>query len=163
MKEPENITAIAMALAYAEDDEGLKLLHCIASTADVGLLGAFEELIPQGLCFIQLWSAGLILEGIVAGLLGIQPDALNHSLTIAPNWPSGWDEVQLNGLNIGAHQIDLTLRPASLELRHRVGEHPLSVIWRSRADSVCRLNSSVSPTWSSLSRASLTIGRRSNC
>ncbi len=127
---PTGLLALAL-FDRGRADEGLKLLHCIASTADVGLLGAFEELIPQGLCFIQLWSAGLLLEGIVAGLLGIKPDALNHSLTIAPNWPSGWDEVQLNGLNIGAHQIDLTLRPASLELRHQVGEHPLSVIWRS--------------------------------
>jgi glycogen debranching enzyme len=127
---PTGLLALAL-FNLGRADEGLKLLHCIASTANVGLLGAFEELIPQGMCFIQLWSAGLILEGVVAGLLGIQPDGLSHSLTIAPKWPAGWDEMQLNGLKIGEHLIDLTVRPASLQVRHRAGEHALSVLWRS--------------------------------
>lgn len=125
---PTGLLALAL-FKHGRPNEALRLLHCIASTADVGLLGALEELIPQGLCFIQLWSAGLILEGVVSGLLGIHPDALAHTVIVAPQFPTGWDEVRLNGLTIGEHQLDLLAKPSSLHVHHCVGTHPLTVIW----------------------------------
>lgn len=126
---PTGLLALALFQAGRPDD-GLRLIHSIASTADVGLLGAFEELIPQGLCFVQLWSAGLVIEGIVSGLLGIEPDALAHTITINPQLPAAWPEVQLNDLRLGEHRLDLTIRNDGVHVHHRIGEVPLTVVWR---------------------------------
>ncbi|MCS7324972.1 MAG: hypothetical protein NZ532_06505 [Thermoflexales bacterium] len=43
-----------------------RLLHNIAETLYHGQLGLFEELIPHGLCFVQLWSAALFIEAYAA-------------------------------------------------------------------------------------------------
>lgn len=43
-----------------------RLLRAIAETLHHGQLGLFEELIPHGLCFVQLWSAALFLEAYAA-------------------------------------------------------------------------------------------------
>ncbi len=46
-----------------------RLLMNIASTLENGQLGLFEELIPRGLCFVQLWSAAQFVE--IAEALGL--------------------------------------------------------------------------------------------
>ncbi len=55
------VAKVAAAWGYREVAE--RLLHNIASTImGSGQLGMFKELIPHGLCFIQLWSAALFVE-----------------------------------------------------------------------------------------------------
>ncbi len=46
-----------------------RLLINITSTLRNGQLGLFEELIPRGLCFVQLWSAAQVVE--IAEALGL--------------------------------------------------------------------------------------------
>ncbi len=80
-----------------------------------GTLGAFKELIPIGLCFVQLWSAGLYLQGMIEGLLGLRPLAHRHQLSISPGLPVGWPWVRLGGLVVGEHTVALQITPSSLD------------------------------------------------
>jgi trehalose/maltose hydrolase-like predicted phosphorylase len=76
-----------------------------------------KELIPQGICFIQLWSAALFVQGIVEGVCGIVPNLRNHELTITPQLPADWHEVALTGMWIGRFLVDITMTPHTVTVR----------------------------------------------
>jgi Glycosyl hydrolase family 65, C-terminal domain len=123
---PTGLLALA-AFQHGHAEAGLRLLRNIAVTTHHGSLGTLKELIPEGICFIQLWSAGLLISGVVEGLLGLTPNAHQHTLTIAPHLPPDWPEVRLHGIAIGAHRVDLRIRQQSIEVTHRSGSVPLTV------------------------------------
>jgi hypothetical protein len=123
---PTGLLALA-AFQHGRPERGLELLRNIALTARQGALGCFKELIPEGLCFVQLWSAGLYLQGVIEGLLGLQPDAAGHSLTVAPCLPEGHGPITLRDLRVGAHRVSVTVSPGALELTHSEGPAPLRV------------------------------------
>lgn len=123
---PTGLLALT-AFQYGYSSFGVRLLQNIAETACYGTLGAFKELIPIGLCFVQLWSAGLYLQGILEGLLGLQPLAHLHRLSISPRLPANWTEVRLDALAVGAHALTLRVTPSSLEVQHISGPEPLDL------------------------------------
>jgi hypothetical protein len=125
-----------LALTYFANgraEAGLKLTQNIARTAQYGTLGTFKELIPEGLCFVQLWSAALYIQAIVEGMLGIQPDAPQHTLHIAPCIPIDHHPVTLRGLLVGAHMLDITISAASVHVFHKEGPQSLRIVHRNTA------------------------------
>ncbi|NOK62723.1 MAG: hypothetical protein GFH27_549293n32 [Chloroflexi bacterium AL-W] len=134
---PTGLLALT-AFRYGQADLGVRMLQNIAETTKYGTLGAFKELIPIGLCFVQLWSAGLYVQGIVEGLLGIRPLAHQHRLSIQPQLPEDWSHVRLNQLTMGSHQIMLEVTrdklaithheaPEALEVRYQLPHHELQL------------------------------------
>lgn len=123
---PTGLMALA-CFRQGRSERGLQLARNIAATAGYGTLGTFKELIPQGLCFVQLWSAGLYLQTIVEGLLGLDPDAPAHALAVEPCMPEGAPAVHLEGLRIGEHSLNLSISPRALRLEHLHGPQPLAV------------------------------------
>jgi hypothetical protein len=123
---PTGLLALA-AFRYGRPELGLHLLRNIGETARHGTLGTLKELIPIGLCFIQLWSAGLYAQGIVEGLLGVSPLAHRHEVTIEPRLPAGWPAMRLRGLAMGAHLLDVHVTPGAVEVLHVGGPAPLTV------------------------------------
>src|SRR5205085_12135193 len=126
---PTGLLALT-AFQYGHPSFGVRLLQNIAETASYGTLGAFKELIPIGLCFVQLWSAGLYLQGVLEGLLGLQPLAHLHRLSISPRLPANWPFVRMNALAVGAHTLNLHITPASLEVLHSSGPEVLELRYR---------------------------------
>ena len=104
-------TGLLALSAFAQHDSayGIELLRSIGSTARQGSLGLMKELIPQGICFIQLWSAALFVQGIVEGLCGIAPDMRNHQITITPQLPAEWPEVRLEQVLVGDWLLDIVI------------------------------------------------------
>jgi hypothetical protein len=123
---PTGLLALA---AFANDRRalGLRLTRSIACTAQYGALGAFKELIPEGLCFVQLWSAALYVQAIIEGLLGISPLAHEHRVAIAPRMPHDAPPIALRGLQIGAHRLDIDMSTTRVDLRHTAGPQPLTI------------------------------------
>ncbi|MEM8535862.1 MAG: glycosyl hydrolase family 65 protein, partial [Chloroflexota bacterium] len=109
---------------------GVRMLQNIAETTKYGTLGAFKELIPIGLCFVQLWSAGLYLQGIIEGLLGLRPLAHQHRLSIQPQLPSDWSHIRLNQLMVGSHKVSLEVAQDRLSITHHEGAEALEVHYR---------------------------------
>jgi hypothetical protein len=132
---PTGLLALA-AFQTGRAERGLELAGNIALTARHGTLGAFKELIPEGLCFVQLWSAGLYLQAIFEGLLGLRPDAAAHAIAVAPCMPAGHEPVALRDLRVGDHQLNLTISPRALELDHVAGPQALIVTYGGAAHSV---------------------------
>ncbi len=126
---PTGVLALA-AFRYGKPELGVRLLKNIAATTERGTLGTFKELIPIGLCFVQLWSAGLYVQGWVEGLFGLRPRADRHELGIAPCMPAEWPAAQLNGLRVGAHLLDIRIAPSGLRVAHRAGPQALRLRYR---------------------------------
>jgi hypothetical protein len=123
---PTGLLALT-AFRYGQPDLGLRLLQNIAVTASHGTLGAFKELIPIGLCFVQLWSAGLYIQGMLEGLIGLRPLAHLHRLAIAPRLPGAWPAATLRQLAVGEHVVSLRVAQAGCTLQHHSGPAALDL------------------------------------
>jgi glycogen debranching enzyme len=60
-----------------------------------------------GACWPQAWSSGAIFQ-MVAGCLGLRPDAHNNKLFVRPFMPHWLSPVVIKGLRVGNATVDLT-------------------------------------------------------
>jgi glycogen debranching enzyme len=94
--------------------------------------GAFDEALHgteergAGVCADQAWSAAMVIQPLVEGLLGVEPDAASERLLIAPQLPAGWDALGVAGLRCGGSVYDLRMRrrgqDLQIDLRRTAGE-----------------------------------------
>ena len=132
-------TAALSRAAYRYNDTalGFEMLAHLAQTLEHGSIGMFHELIPDGMCFVQLWSATSFVRGIVEDLMGMDVWADQHTLTLEPNLPTGWDFAELENLAFGEHTLTVRAARDRITLTHLRGPVPLQVIIRSpRAEPV---------------------------
>ena len=115
------------AYRYGDPDLGFRLLTDIAATLDHGAIGCFHELIPDGISFLQSWSASMFLRGTVEDLMGLTPRADRHEVTIAPQLPSTWKFAELTGVPIGDHRLNVRAEHGRAAIRHLSGPAPLTV------------------------------------
>lgn len=122
-------TGLLALTAFAQGDvpRGVQWLKSIGETTRHGTLGLMKELIPQGICFLQLWSTGLFVQGVVAGLFGIVPDAHAGHVTITPRLPADWPEMALTGVWMGRFLVDITIAQHAVTVRHTSLGDPLTV------------------------------------
>lgn len=123
---PTGLLALA-AFQQHDADYGYTLLQNIAETARTGSLGLMKELIPEGMCFVQLWSTALYMQGIIAGMCGVQPRAHAHELTLTPGVPAHLGVVEVQGISFGAHCVDLAVHAHGMQITHRSGSQSLQV------------------------------------
>jgi hypothetical protein len=97
-------------------EQGFAHLRANASLAFARQKGAFDEVLhgreerSAGVCGDQAWSASMVLQPLVEGLLGVEPAAAWGRLTVAPRLPASWDGMLVEGLRCGATTYDLKLR-----------------------------------------------------
>ena len=110
------------AYRHGRGEQGFAYLRAIAQLAFARQKGAFDEVLhgleerPAGVCGDQAWSASMVVQPLVEGLLGVEPDAAWQRLTIAPQLPASWDGLLVNGLRCGATTYDLRVRRRRGEL-----------------------------------------------
>jgi glycogen debranching enzyme len=56
---------------------------------------------PSGVCAHQCWSETMVLQPAIEGLLGLQVNAPEKSLTLAPALPADWDSLHVENIRIG--------------------------------------------------------------
>jgi len=56
----------------------------------------------------QTWSSAMVISPLLRGLFGLEWDAKNRSLRLAPQLPAGWDRARLKNVPLGNTTIDLT-------------------------------------------------------
>jgi hypothetical protein len=130
---PTGLLALAQ-LRHGRLDQAVVQLHNIALTTRHGMLGSFEELIPKGLCFVQLWSAALYLQGIVEGLLGIEPQAHAHRLRLRPRLPEAWSFATLRHFCVGDHVVTVRVTRDDVTITHESGKDALLVEYEIQED-----------------------------
>lgn len=57
----------------------------------------------------QTWSSATFLSSFLEGVLGLQLNAEQHRITLAPNLPADWDHLSIQRLRIGSSLLDIAL------------------------------------------------------
>jgi hypothetical protein len=112
------------AFAQSDVETGLHLLRNIGVTSEHGSLGLLKELIPQGICFVQLWSTGLFAQGITQGLFGLAPDATKRHLALDPQLPADWPEMALRDIACGDARFAITVTAHEVRVEYLAGTTP---------------------------------------
>jgi hypothetical protein len=64
----------------------------------------------------QIWSAAMVVNPLLKGLFGLQPDALTHTLTLAPSLPANWNTFSLKNVQVGTTAADVKFQRTEEEL-----------------------------------------------
>jgi glycosidase/glycogen debranching enzyme len=78
-------------------------------------LGYIEEVLHGtqykyfGVCRHQAWSETMVLQPAIEGMLGLQPDAMNHTLGLSLNFPLDWDSVRVENIRIADDHLNLKI------------------------------------------------------
>jgi hypothetical protein len=48
----------------------------------------------------QIWSAAMVVSPLLKGMMGLDADALNHRLSIAPHVPADWNSFRIENLRV---------------------------------------------------------------
>lgn len=84
-------------------------------TSTVFSAGGVEEVFhgqtlkPSGVCPRQAWSESMILQPLLEGMLGADPDGGRSLLTLRPWFPASWRAATVSGIRVGASAVTMTL------------------------------------------------------
>lgn len=100
-------------------------------------LGSVEETLngdqykPNGVCSHQCWSETMVLQPAIEGMLGLEPDAMRKTLTLAPYFPWNWKKTSVKNIRMGAALIDLQLqREAGRTIYTFTANQPVQLVFR---------------------------------
>ena len=68
----------------------------------------------------QIWSAAMVINPMLRGLLGLKADSRSRTLSFTPHIPGDWPSLAVNNVHIGEASL-------SLQYRRRVGEISLQI------------------------------------
>ncbi len=109
------------ALADARLGAAERSLGRIRSTAALiahRCKGAFDEVLDgdtgegAGVCPDQAWSAALMITPVIAGLLGVTPDAIHGECRVHPRLPRSVTTMTASGLRVGGAMISIVCQRA---------------------------------------------------
>lgn len=58
----------------------------------------------------QLWSSAMVLVPILRGMFGLEVNATEHTIRVAPQLPAEWDHVSLKRVRVGPSVVDLDFK-----------------------------------------------------
>lgn len=98
---------------YGRTDESLFYVNEIVKTFSRVLPGSISEMMPDYGCFTQSWTNYGIVLPIISYIFGINPDASQKKVEIAPHIPDSWskDSLSVRGLPVGNNQIAISYQP----------------------------------------------------
>ncbi|MDZ7741172.1 MAG: hypothetical protein U5Q03_05320 [Bacteroidota bacterium] len=68
------------------------------------------EYLPSGVCAHQCWSETMVLQPIIEGLIGFEPDAPENTARLHPAFPANWDHVSIQNLKFDRNSFDLEMK-----------------------------------------------------
>ncbi len=82
----------------------------------------------------QIWSAAMVISPLLRGMLGIEIDAMHHTLVFAPHLPSDWTRFRAINIRVGENVLELNYKKTEnalqLEVAHTSGKEECAVEFR---------------------------------
>jgi len=78
-------------------------------------LGFIEEVLhgeiyrPSGVCHHQCWSETMVLQPVIEGMLGFEPNAFENSLKLSPAFPASWDSIKIERMIVGSQVLNMSM------------------------------------------------------
>jgi glycogen debranching enzyme len=98
---------------YGRTDKCLFYVNDIVKTFNRVLPGSISEMMPDYGCFTQSWTNYGIVLPLISHIFGINPDASQKEIEIAPHIPDSWskDSLSLRALPVAKNQISMSYQP----------------------------------------------------
>jgi hypothetical protein len=64
----------------------------------------------------QIWSAAMVISPILRGLFGLETDAAQHRIVLAPHIPADWNSFAIHNLHAGEVTLDLAFHRTNDEM-----------------------------------------------
>ncbi|HET9995073.1 MAG TPA: hypothetical protein VFQ18_06685 [Candidatus Acidoferrum sp.] len=74
----------------------------------------------------QIWSAAMVVSPILRGMLGLETDAIHHSVKLAPHIPANWTSLGIENLRLGKDTLTFTYSRTGEEIELGIGLTPKS-------------------------------------
>ena len=116
---------------YGRLEQGMEYLRMTARTLGNCMPGAMPEVLdPHGDIslfrhfesphwnYLQLWSAALFTEGMIWGVLRIEPDAARGTVTMTPRLPKGWPSAEFKNITIGSSRMNVRVDTKGTKVTH---------------------------------------------
>ncbi len=55
----------------------------------------------------QIWSAAMVVSPILRGMLGLEVDAIHHSVKLTPHIPADWDRFSIENVRVGKNTLGM--------------------------------------------------------
>jgi hypothetical protein len=68
----------------------------------------------------QIWSAAMVVSPLLRGLCGLEVDAAEKRVTLAPHLPADWPGISIARVPVGSGQLDFAIERDEKSLRLRV-------------------------------------------
>jgi glycogen debranching enzyme len=98
------VEAVAEA-RYGRIDQAMWYVDRIVQTFNRVSPGSISEMMPNYGCFTIAWTSYGIALPLIEGVFGIQPDAVARTIVFEPHLPTGWEDISVADLPVGANRI----------------------------------------------------------
>lgn len=95
---------------YGRIDEGMWYIDKIVQTFGRVLPGSISEMMPDYGCPVQAWTIYGLASPLVTKIFGINPDAGSQFIRLIPRLPSGWNDIVIANLPVGANHISFAVK-----------------------------------------------------
>ncbi|HEX7735896.1 MAG TPA: hypothetical protein VF458_13600 [Ktedonobacteraceae bacterium] len=102
---------------YLRMDQALAYMHKIAGTFSQGMPGAFNEILPDGGCFIHAETSYGLIWPVVSSFLGFRPDAARRRVRFVPLLPEAWQNASLQEVRVGSTSMNLSVSQTGQDLQ----------------------------------------------
>ena len=104
-------------------------------------LGGFHGRIPEvihadhfrttGITLFQCWSETMVVQPVIEGMLGYEPDALGNAMTLAPRLPADWNTIRVDGFVSGQTRAGFEMEKTPGRILYRFhSDGPLRMVFR---------------------------------
>jgi glycogen debranching enzyme len=93
---------------YGRTDEALWYVGKIVQTFGRRSPGSISEMMPDYGCFTISWTSYGIVVPLIQHVFGIQPDAVNKTIVFDPHLPTGWEDLSIENLPVGANIVSFS-------------------------------------------------------
>jgi glycogen debranching enzyme len=93
---------------YGRTDEAMWYVDKIVQTFNRVTPGSIAEMMPDYGCFTIAWTSYGIVVPLVQHVFGIRPDAVNKTVVLDPHVPTGWEDMSIDDLPVGATTISFS-------------------------------------------------------
>ncbi|MGZ8391795.1 MAG: alpha-L-rhamnosidase-related protein, partial [Gemmatimonadales bacterium] len=113
------VLAVAEA-QYGRIDQSLWYTDRIVQTFNRKLPGSISEMMPDYGCFVQAWTMYGIVVPLVEHVFGVEPDAPNKTVVFRPHLPTGWEDMSIKDLPVGANLISFERARTDKGIEYRI-------------------------------------------
>ncbi|HEV7367127.1 MAG TPA: hypothetical protein VGN76_14880 [Gemmatimonadales bacterium] len=105
---------------YGRTDEALWYMEKIVETFNRKLPGSISEMMPDYGCFVIAWTSYGIVLPLIQHIFGIQPDAVSKTVVFDPHLPTGWENMSIADLPVGANLVSFSRARTEKGIEYRI-------------------------------------------